>query len=267
LTIKNLNVYCPSSSSKKKQVKLLNNISFTLNQNEILGLVGETGSGKSVLINAVGCNLPPPLWAESEVLSINVGNHMENLYGKNEDELRKIWGKKIAFIPTNAKSRLNPILTIGKECSDIVQANLKISSEKVHEKVIEMFKMVQMPDPQRNFDNYVHELSGGMAQRVLLSIAFCLSPKLLLADEPTMGLDLTIQRQILDLMANLIKKAQSSVILATRDLAIVANYCNKVAVLRKGQIVEFAEVREFFRNPKHSYSRSLLEASFASSEI
>lgn len=264
LVIKNLNVYCPSPGVKRGQVKVLDSIGFVLKENEVLGLVGESGSGKSVLINAIGCNLTPPLWMETETLSIILDSHMEELNGKSEDDLRKIWGKEIAFVPTNARERFNPILTVGRQCSDIISTNLKLSFERAREKVIEMFRMVQMPDPQHNFDNYVHELSGGMAQRVLLSLAFSMSPRLLLADEPSMGLDLTIQRQVLDLMATLIRKAQSSVILATRDLGIVANYCTKVAVLRKGEIIEFAGVREFFKNPRHSYSYSLLEASFAS---
>jgi len=181
-----------------------------------------------------------------------------------DEELRKIWGKKIAFIPSNARDRLSPIIKVGQQVSNVIEANLQLSSEEARQKVIEMFEMVQMPDPERNYDNYPHELSGGMAQRVVISIALSTSPKFLLADEPTMGLDVTIQTQVLDLMANLLRKLQSSVILATRDLGIVANYCDKVGVLCDGQMVEFAPVRDFFKNAMHPYSHYLLAAAFAS---
>lgn len=263
LVVENLNVYCPLTL-QKRQARLLKNINLVVKQNDILGLVGETGSGKSVLMDAIGCNLTPPLWLETEKLSISLDDRLEDLVGKDEEKLRKIWGRGMAFIPPNARDRLNPLLTVGKQFSNIIQANSNLSEKEAHEKVVDMFRMVQMPDPERNFDNLPDELSGGMAQRVVISIALSMSPKLLLADEPTMGLDVTIQAQVLDLMAKLIKKLGSSVILATRDLGIVANYCNKVAVMRNGEIIEFAEVRDFFKQPAHSYSRYLLEIAFAS---
>jgi oligopeptide/dipeptide ABC transporter ATP-binding protein len=147
-----------------------------------------------------------------------------------------------------------------------VQVNLNLSRKEADKKVIEMFEMVQMPDPKRNFDNYPYELSGGMAQRVVISIALSMSPSLLLADEPTMGLDVTIQAQVLDLMAEMFKERKSAVLLATRDLGIVANYCNKVAVLCYGQLVEFTGVREFFENALHPYGKYLLKAAFASQQ-
>jgi len=263
LTVENLNIYCHSAGGTRR-LRLLDDVSFVLNQNEILGLVGETGSGKSILIDAIGCNPKPPLWVEAEKLVANFDGRLDNLLEKDEEELRRIWGKEIAFIPPNARDRLNPMLRVGKQVCNVVEANLELSREEARQKVIEMFKMVRLPDPLQNFDNYPHELSGGMAQRVLISIALSTSPKLLLADEPTMGLDVTIQAQVLDLMADLLEKLQSSVILATRDLGIVANYCNRVAVMGDGQLVEFAEVRDFFKDSVHPYSRYLLAAAFAS---
>jgi len=260
LIVNNLDVY--SRQVQGTQLKILDNISFVINRNEILGLVGETGAGKSVLINAIGCNLPPPLWAKADRLLF--GNQQADLLRMDQEELRKIWGKEIAFIPPNARDRLNPILTVGEQVTNIIKANLGFNTEDASRKVIEMFEKVQMPDPERNFNNYPHELSGGMAQRVLVSIALSLSPRLLLADEPTMGLDVTIQTQVLDLMADLLKELQSSVILATRDLGIVANYCTKVAVLCNGQLVEFAKVRDLFKNAMHPYTRHLLVMAFAS---
>jgi oligopeptide/dipeptide ABC transporter ATP-binding protein len=144
---------------------------------------------------------------------------------------------------------------------------LGLSGEDAYSKAIEMFKLVQMPSPKENFENLPEELSGGMAQRVVIAIALSMSPKLLLADEPSMGLDVTIQAQVLDLMAALVKGFESAVVLATRDLGIVAAYCSKVAVLCEGEVVEFDEARNFFKNALHPYSRYLLEAAFASHDL
>lgn len=263
LTVKNLNMYCPLALAGGP-LKLLDNISFVVNRNDILGLVGETGGGKSILIDAIGGNPKPPLWVEANELLIRCDHRRENLLQRDEEELRKLWGKEIAFIPPNARDKLNPILRVGKQVANVIEANLQLSRKEAYQKTIELFRMVQMPDPERNFNNYPHELSGGMAQRVVISIALSMSPKLLLADEPTMGLDVTIQTQVLDLMVKFLKKLQSSVVLATRDLGIVANYCNKVAVLCDGQMVEFADVRDFFKNAIHPYSHYLLAAAFSS---
>ncbi|MBW2057286.1 MAG: ABC transporter ATP-binding protein [Deltaproteobacteria bacterium] len=263
LIVKNLNAFCPSSLGKGAQ-RILDNVSIILSENDILGLVGETGAGKSVLIDAIGRNLKPPLWFEAETLSVNLDGRMENLLDKNEEQMAKIWGKGIAFIPPNARDRLNPLLTIGEQFSNIICAHSRLSPKEARDKAIETFRLVQMPDAERNLDSYPHELSGGMAQRVVISIALFMLPKVLLADEPTMGLDVTIQKQVLDLMARLLVDLQSSAIIATRDLGIVANYCKRVAVMCNGQVVELAPVREFFKNAVHPYSHYLLEAAFAS---
>jgi oligopeptide/dipeptide ABC transporter ATP-binding protein len=263
LTIRDLCVYCRAATDTKP-LKLLDNISFDLNENEILGLVGETGSGKTILIDAVGRDPKPPLWVEAGEITAHFGDRVENLAEKDEEEMKTIWGREIAFIPPNAIERLNPILKIGKQISNVVQDCLGLSPQEAHDKAIQMLKTVCMPDPVRNFENYPHELSGGMAQRAVISMALSTSPKVLLADEPTMGLDVTIQAQVLDLMADLIARFRSSVILATRDLGIVANYCNRVAVMGEGQLVELAKVKDFFEEAAHPYSRYLLTAAFAS---
>jgi oligopeptide/dipeptide ABC transporter ATP-binding protein len=235
-----------------------------LNQTDVMGLVGETGSGKSILINAIGRNPTPPLWMRAAKLSIRRNGGFESLLDKDEEALRQIWGKDIVFVPPNARDRLSPVMMVGEQARNVVQTNLHLDRSAAKQKVIEMFQLVQMPDPVRNYDNYPHELSGGMAQRVVLAIALALKPKLLLADEPTMGLDVTIQTQVLELMSSLLKQLQAGVLLATRDLGIVANYCNRVAVMGNGRLVELAEVRDFFKNPRHPYSRYLLAAAFAS---
>ena len=266
LSIHNLNVYCHSATHRSENSRILYNIDLNVNEKDIIGLVGETGAGKSVLINTVGRNIQQPLRFEAEEFNFSNGQ-IDNTYDLlklDDSDLRKIWGKGIAFIPPNARDKLNPILTIGEQFNNIITANDKITKLEAYKIVIEMFKKVQMPDPENNYNSYPHELSGGMAQRVVISIAFFLSPKLLLADEPTMGLDVIIQRQVLDLMAQLFLKKQKSVILATRDLGIIANYCNKVIVMCNGKIVEFDLVKDFFKNAKHPYSHYLLEAAFAS---
>jgi len=263
LVVRNLNTYCPSPDGKK-DTKLLDDVSIVVEKNDIVGLVGETGSGKSVLINSIGHNLEPPLCSEAEDLWIRLDRSTEHLLLLNEEMLRKVWGRGIAFIPSFARSKLNPFLTIGNQFSDTVQANSKMSRKEAEEKVIKMLEIVQVADPKRRFHAYPHELSGGMSQRVVIAIALYLSPKLLLADEPTMGLDVTIQAQVLDLMTNLIDRFNASALIATRDLGIVAHYCNKVAVLCGGQIIEFRGVHDFFENALHPYSHYLLEAAFAS---
>lgn len=262
LSIEKLNVFCPSAT-KGSRTNLLDNVNLRIYQDDILGLVGETGAGKSILIDAIGCDPKPPLSVEAKRLSIQFDSESRELLELEEEELSKIWGKVIAFIPPNARDKLNPILKVGKQVENVLLAKLGISREESHRRVVEIFRKVQMPDPERNYYNYPHELSGGMAQRVLISIALSVSPKLLLADEPTMGLDVTIQTQVLDLMVGLLRNLRSGVILATRDLGIVANYCNEVAVLCRGQLVELSEVNDFFRAARHPYSHYLLAAAFA----
>jgi len=262
LIVKNLNAFCPSLFGKRQAI-LLDSASLVVRENDRVGIVGETGAGKSVLINAIGRNLPSPLWSKAEELKLNLDGKSVGMLEKSDEEMRKIWGKGVAFIPSNAREMLNPLVKVGKEFAQILRDNFPISREAAESRVIEMFRVVQMPDPKRNFHSYPHELSGGMAQRVIISIAFAMSPRLLVADEPTMGLDVTIQKQVLDVMAEVIGKLQSGVILATRDLGIVANYCNKIAVMHKGCIIELRPVEEFFENPLHPYSRFILKAAFA----
>jgi oligopeptide/dipeptide ABC transporter ATP-binding protein len=263
LEVENLSV-CFQAAGAKAVSRLLNGISFTLREQDVLGLVGETGSGKSILIDAVGRNPKPPLWVEADTLAICSEENSTDLLQVDDEALRKIWGNKIAFIPANARDKLNPVLRVGRQVCNVIQANLGLSAEEARAKVLEMFKLVHLPAPTQNFRNYPHELSGGMAQRIVISMALASDPRLLLADEPTMGLDVTIQAQVLDLMAELTGEIQSAVILATRDLGIVANYCNRVAVVGCGELVEIAEIRDFFERAVHPYSRYLLAAAFAS---
>lgn len=268
--IKNLEsptLYVDSLYVKAGDNTILSDINFELFSGDILGLIGETRSGKTVLIDSLGMNSAAGLISSARDLRYRIDNEDIHLMEKSEYELNKIfWGKNISFILSNARSRFNPIMTVGEQFRDVLKSNLGLSNEKAKDKAKQMFSLVQMPDPNQNYNNYPHELSGGMIQRVEIAIALSLSPKYLLADEPTMGLDVTVQRQILDMMRELIRKTGSTVVLATRDLGIAANYCNKIAVLYKGEIIEFSNVKQFFRNPRHPYSKYLLEIAFASNQ-
>lgn len=246
---------------------LLKDIGFTLDSGDVLGLIGETGSGKTLLIDAIGRNTAQGLSMEAKKLCCTIDGQEADMMAMDDEELTKtLWGKKMTFILSNARSRFSPIMTVGEQFINILKSNQKLTDKEAEERAREMFSLVQMPDPVQNMRNYPHELSGGMIQRVEIAIALAMSPKFLLADEPTMGLDVTVQRQILDLMDRLFKKMDSSVILATRDLGIAANYCNKVAVLYQGEIVEFRDVYSFFEHPLHPYSRYLLEIAFVSND-
>lgn len=248
--------------------RLLDNVSFTLNQGDVLGLIGETGSGKTVLIEALGMNLASGLEQSAEKLVYRTDAGDIDLLGYSRSELqRSVWGKSLAFVLSNPRNRFNPIMTMGEQFIHILRSNLGMSEDEAMKKARGMFALVKMPDPAQNMMNYPHELSGGMIQRAALAIALSLSPKFLLADEPTMGLDVTVQRQVLDLMEELFQQLNACVVLATRDLGIVANYCNKLAVMHQGKIVEFAEVKSFFEKPEHPYSKYLLDMAFVESKL
>jgi peptide/nickel transport system ATP-binding protein len=265
LVLEDLNLYALNTFGEK-DLALLRNINFKLGPREILGLVGETGAGKSLLINAIGKNLDYNLRLTGGQLLFRYKGELVNLLDANEERMGEIWGRNISFILSNTRGRFHPLLTVGEQFSNIIRANFQVSYKEAYERAIEMFRLVQMPDPQQNFSNYPHELSGGMVQRVAIAIALSMSPTLLLADEPTMGLDVTVQRQVLDLMSSLFHDRNSSIVLATRDLGIVANYCKKVAVMFRGEIVELAPVQEFFKRPRHPYSKYLLQIAFASNQ-
>ena len=259
LDVRNLTV---SAGSRR----LLDDISFQLNRGDVLGLIGETGAGKSVLIEALGMNRVPGLDYSVEKLVYRAGDADIALQSYTKAELQhSIWGKKLAFVLSNPRNRFNPIMTIGEQFIHILQSNLDLREDEARQRAQAMFTRVKMPDPMQNMLNYPHEVSGGMIQRAALAIALSLAPKFLLADEPTMGLDVTVQRQVLDLMEELFQELDACVVLATRDLGIVANYCNKIAVMHQGKIVELAEVKRFFAKPEHAYSRYLLDVAFVES--
>lgn len=240
-------------------VRVLDGISLTVNPGESLGVVGESGVGKTVLVRAILGLLDPP-W---RVLSGTVSYRGEDLLAQPERALRHLRGKEIALTTHEPRKHLNPVATIGDQMARVIQAHRPASRTEARTRAIELLRLVGIPDPEIRLQAYPHELSGGMCQRVVIAMALAHSPKLLMGDEPTAGLDVTISLQILDLMRDLVRDFHSSLLLVSRDLGVVAHYCQRVAVMYAGQIVEVADVPAFFAGAIHPYSRRLLRAAVA----
>jgi peptide/nickel transport system ATP-binding protein len=242
-------------------VRALNGIDLTINESEIVGLVGETGSGKSVLTTAILNAVRAP----GRIVDGAVRLDGRDLLVLTESEMQRIRGVQISLIATNPRSKLNPLLRIGPQIGDIIRAHEPLSKEIAGARAIELLKSVGINDPERRARAYPHELSGGMAQRVLIAMALAGSPRLLIADEATNGLDVTVQRQVLDLMRDKVRELRTSALIVTHDLGIVAQYCQRVAIVYAGQIVEQANTEQLFRHPRHPYTISLLASSRSSS--
>jgi len=234
--------------------QLISDVSFSLAPGESLAIVGESGSGKSVLVRSILQLLPFPL----EVTSGAVRYDETNLVGMAKKEIRKLRSREIAAILPNAKSQLNPLTTVGAMLTSALKAHEKISNKDALARSIELLEMVGITDPELRLGAYPHELSGGMAQRVCLAIALMYRPRLLIADEPTSGLDVTIQRQVLDLTRDLAREYGTARLIITGDFGIAAHYCDRVAVMQAGRIVEANRTEALFAEPRHPYTRHLL---------
>lgn len=238
------------------EVQAVRGVSFGLDHGEALGIVGESGSGKSVTSLSVMRLLQNP----GKIKSGQIIFKGENLPDKNKAEMMAIRGNEIAMIFQDPMTSLNPVYTIGDQISEVLRAHRKLNKKEAWEKVLEMLCLVGIPSPERRLNNYPHEFSGGMRQRVMIAIALACQPELLIADEPTTALDVTIQAQILRLMKGLKKKLDTSIILITHDLGIVADLCTRVIVMYGGLIMEEASVRDIFYRPKHPYTMGLLNS-------
>jgi peptide/nickel transport system permease protein len=252
LTVLDLDV----APTQQRAEPLISGISFSLGAGERMAIVGESGSGKSILVKAILGLLPPQLTVTSG--QIRYGEI--DLLNIDKKVMRSLRLKHIAATLTNAKSQLHPMTTVGAMMESALRAHENISHREARRRSIELLRMVGMNDPERRLEAYPHELSGGMAQRVCLALALMYRPKLLVADEPTAGLDVTIQRQVLDLMQKLTQETGTSQLVVTADLGIAAQYCDAVAVMHGGRIVEINRTREFFASPINPYARRLLDS-------
>ena len=238
----------------KRMVTPINGLDFAIREREVVGLLGDAGSGKSTAALAMLGLVRPP----GRILAGTVRFLGRDLLTLPPKELRAIRGKDVALIVQNPRGALHPMLPVGRQISNAYRAHGSASSKAGWERAIDLLRNVGINDPERRVHSYAHELSGGMAQRALISMALSSTPQLLIADEPTSGLDVTIQAQFLDEMSSTVRGTGSAILLVTQDLGIIANYCDRVLVLHQGRIVESAVTREFFANPQHAYSRSVL---------
>lgn len=242
--------------TKKGEVQAVRNISFKVGRKEIVGLVGESGSGKSITSKSImGLISHPGKIVDGEILF--EGRDLAKL---DEKEIRKIRGNEISMVFQDPMTALNPLIKIGQQISEILIRHQGINKKEAREKSIELLRMVGIPLPEIRIDNYPHEFSGGMRQRVCIAMAMSSSPKLLIADEPTTALDVTIQAQILRLVKKLNSENENSTILITHDLGVVYNVCDRVIVMYGGQIMETGTVEEIFNNGKHPYTIGLLKS-------
>jgi peptide/nickel transport system ATP-binding protein len=238
-------------------VHALNNVGFNVRKGEVLGLVGETGCGKTVTSLAILRLLPD----NAEVVSGRIFFEGRDLLAQKPDEVAKIRGRRISMIFQDPASSLNPVFKVGDQLLDVLKIYYPNENEKQLEKVAqEKLSMTELPDPESVMSLYPHELSGGMQQRVIMAVALSSSPSLIIADEPTTALDVTIQAQVLVLLKRLKDALGLSVLLITHNLGLVRELCDRVAIMYAGSIVEAADVQRIFRNPKHPYTRGLLSS-------
>ena len=238
------------------EVKALNDVSIHLNDGEVLGIVGESGSGKSVTAYSLMGLTAYPGKLVGGTIDFN-GHRINDL---SEKEFRKIRGNEVSIIFQDPMTSLNPVYTIGNQIMEVILLHTDKNKEQARARAKELLELVGINEPEKRLKQYPHELSGGMRQRVMIAIALACEPKLLIADEPTTALDVTIQAQILELMMDLKKKLGMAIIMITHDLGVVASMCDRIAVMYAGRIVEYGTTDDIFYNPKHEYTKGLLKS-------
>jgi peptide/nickel transport system ATP-binding protein len=235
-------------------VRAVDGISFSVDRGEIMGLVGESGCGKSVTSLSIMRLVPPPGRIEAGTVTFE-GRDLLTL---RSEQMRSIRGQQLAMIFQQPTSSLNPVWDVGRQIGETLEIHRGMRRKDARKRALELLQLVGIPDPERRLRSYPHELSGGMAQRIMIAMALACEPDLLIADEPTTALDVTIQAQILDLLRNLRDELGTAIILITHDLGVVAEMCDRVAVMYAGEIVEQTDVGQLFRDPRHPYTRGLI---------
>ena len=254
LTVDGLTVTFPAYGRRPRPA--LKDVRLSIAPGEIVGLVGESGSGKTTLARAIMGMVPQP----GQVDAGRVALDDADINALSEDELRALRGAKISMMVPNPRSELNPLQTIGAQITNVALEHLGGGRKQAVERAKAMLRAVRIPDVERRFNAYPHELSGGMLQRVIIAISLICGPKFIISDDATSGLDVTVQSQVLDLMNALVTSQGSSMLFITRDIGVAAHFCNRIAVMYAGEIVEVADVSAFFARPMHPYSVMLLSA-------
>ena len=243
--------------TKKGVIPAVDDVSFTVKKGRIVGIVGESGCGKSMTALSLMGLVPAPA---GKIVAGSIVLDGKNLVNLTEKEMCQVRGNEMSMIFQEPMTSLNPVYTVGKQVMEAAILHQQLGKAEAKEKALEMFKLVGIPEPQKRLDTYPHQLSGGLRQRVMIAMALCCRPKLLIADEPTTALDVTVQAQILQLMKKLQAELDSAIVLITHDMGVVAEVCDDVTIMYAGKIVEQANVFELFDNCLHPYTAGLLKA-------
>jgi peptide/nickel transport system ATP-binding protein/oligopeptide transport system ATP-binding protein len=237
--------------------KAVDDVSLIIPSGQTLGLVGESGCGKSVTAHSIIRLIPEP---PGKIVGGRIDFEGTNLLDLSEPQMRKIRGNRISMIFQEPMTALNPVYSVGNQVGESIRIHQKSSGKEVRDRVVDMFRLVGIPAPEKRMNDYPHQMSGGMRQRVVIAMALACNPRLMIADEPTTALDVTIQAQILDLMNNLKSEIGASILFITHDLGVIAEMAQNVAVMYAGKVVEYTDVNTLFANPKHPYTVGLLQS-------
>ncbi len=235
-------------------VKAVDGVSLHVNKGETLGIVGESGSGKTVTALSIMRIVPAP----GKIIEGKIEFQRKNLLAESDEEMRKLRGREIGYIFQDPTSTLDPVYTVGEQLSEVLVRHQNLDKKSAMDRAVELLRIVEIPDPEIRINQYPHQLSGGTKQRIAIARAICCSPSLLLADEPTTALDVTIQAQILETLKGLKDRFNMSMVLITHDMGIVAETCDRVVILYAGQVYETGTTEQVFENPKHPYTEALL---------